>query len=329
MGMPKYDRLLFILNLLRSRRNLNAAALAEQCGVTERSIYRDIISLSEANVPIYYDNGYKLASDNFLPPLNFTFDEYSSLKLALESSPLAGSPKHRQILKRIRAKVEGSLSQQVKERRRTAVDTTHIDIAVAQGRKKAESSYGKIEEAISDNRCLKITYESIDSGTSDRIVEPYFIIFRRRAFYFVAFCRLRDGFRTFRLDRVDVVQPLDEHFVRRPGINPKDYFEGSWEVFSGEPVEVVVRFTGKAARVVASSNHHSNETIESSESGDVTYRVTVNGLDEIRRWILGFGVEAEVISPPELRQAMREVGEALCRVYDSRRRRNSTKRKSS
>lgn len=317
MGMAKYDRLLYILNLLRSRRNLNAAALAVQCGVTERSIYRDIISLSEANVPIYYDNGYKLASDNFLPPLNFTFDEYATLKLTLESSPLAGSPKHRQILKRIRAKVEGSLSQQVKDRRRTAVDTTHIDIAVAKGRKRAEKYYGIIEEAISNNQCLRIRYESIDSGISERVVEPYFIIFRRRAFYFVAFCRLREDFRTFRIDRVESVDPVGEYFLRKRGINPKDYFEGSWEVFSGEPAEVVVRFTGKAARVVKASTHHPNESIEDTSSEDIMYRVTVNGLEEIKRWILGFGAEAEVISPPELRQAMREISGSLQDVYGS------------
>ena len=47
MGMSKYDRLLHILNLLRSRRSLNARKLAEECQVTERSIYRDITSLSE------------------------------------------------------------------------------------------------------------------------------------------------------------------------------------------------------------------------------------------------------------------------------------------
>ena len=51
MGMAKYDRLLFILNLLRTRRNLNAAMIAAECGVTERSIYRDVIALSEANIP--------------------------------------------------------------------------------------------------------------------------------------------------------------------------------------------------------------------------------------------------------------------------------------
>ena len=88
MGMPKQDRLLYILNLLRARKNLNATQLAEECGVTERSIYRDILAISEANIPIYYDNGYKLATENFLPPLNFSFEEYSCLKIALESSPL-------------------------------------------------------------------------------------------------------------------------------------------------------------------------------------------------------------------------------------------------
>ena len=106
MGMPKYDRLLHILNLLRARRNMNAAALARECGVTERSVYRDIISLSEANIPIYYDHGYRLASDNFLPPLNFDYEEYHCLRLALDSSPLAKAGYYAEVLRRVRAKVE-------------------------------------------------------------------------------------------------------------------------------------------------------------------------------------------------------------------------------
>ena len=105
MGMAKYDRLLYILNLLRSRKNLNAAKLAEECRVTERSIYRDMIALSEANVPIYYDNGYKLASDNFLPPFNFDFDEYCCLRLALESTPLKTTDKYSKLINQIQAKL--------------------------------------------------------------------------------------------------------------------------------------------------------------------------------------------------------------------------------
>jgi predicted DNA-binding transcriptional regulator YafY len=315
MGMPKYDRLLYILNMLRSRRNLNAASLAAECGVTERSIYRDIISLSEANVPIYYDNGYKLATDNFLPPLNFTFEEYSCLRLAIDSCPLAGTAKYKQTLKRIKAKVEAGLSPQVRDRRRTSVDTTHIDIAAAQDLKRGEKFYALIEEAITENRCLKVSYESIDSGLSERVVEPYFIIFRRRAFYFVGYCRLRGDFRTFRIDRMIDVRAVDEHFMRRPDVNPRDYFEKSWEVFSGEPVNVAVRFTGRAARVISSGTHHPQESIEMVHPDEVLYRVTVSGLDEIQRWILGFGSEAVVVEPEELRESIGRIADGLQKIY--------------
>lgn len=82
MGFKKYDRLILILNLLHSRKNMNAKMLSEECQVTERTIYRDLISLTEIKIPIYYDKGYKLASDNFLPLLNFLIDEYNFLKQA-------------------------------------------------------------------------------------------------------------------------------------------------------------------------------------------------------------------------------------------------------
>ncbi len=319
MGMPKSDRLFYILNLLRARRNLNAPVLAQECGVTERSIYRDIISLSEANVPIYYDNGYKLATDTFLPPLNLTFEEYSCLKLALDSTPLSKTAKHRTTLKGIKAKIDATISRRVKDQKKTAVDTTHIDISVSQARKRGERFHGRIEEAITNDQCLEIKYLSINSGPSKRVVEPYFIIFRGRAFYFVAFCRKRNELRTFRIDRVESVKLIDDYFVRKKGINAHDYFEGSWEVFSGEPVDVTIRFTDTAARVILSGTHHPNEKVEpvSDDGGDdkVIYRVTVRGLEEIKRWILGFGDEAEVLSPEELRSDVCRTIRALSKSY--------------
>jgi predicted DNA-binding transcriptional regulator YafY len=317
MGMAKYDRLLYILNLLRSRRNLNASRLAEECGVTERSIYRDIIALSEANVPIYYDNGYKLATDNFLPPLNFDFEEYTCLKLSIESSPLKNTGRYDDALKRVRAKIEAGLSDVVKQKRRTSSDTTHIDIPVSQQESRAQKFYSRLEEAVTANRCIELEYDSIQSGPSTRVVEPYFIIFRARAFYFVAYCRLRKDFRTFRLDRINSLKPLDEFFLPKKGISAKDYFSGSWEVYSGDPVEVVVKLQGAAARVVATGHHHSGEIVEIGGSGEVTYRVTVNGLEEIQRWILGFGEEATVLEPVELTADLRRIARALARKYGS------------
>jgi predicted DNA-binding transcriptional regulator YafY len=301
MKMSKYDRLLYILNLLRTRRNLNALSLANECGVTERSIYRDIIALSEANVPIYYDNGYKLATDNFLPPLNFDFDEYNSLRLALESSPLAKTGKYAPLLKKVRAKIEANLPQAVKEKRKQVAATTVIDIDVAVEEAKAEQFYGVIEEAVTGFRCLELSYEALISGESSRVIEPYFIVFKGRAFYVVAFCRLRKDFRTFRLDRIKDVKLLPDTFVPQQGVNAEDYFKGSWQVHGGEPIEVTCIFRGTAARIVRLSRHHDGEKIVVRDSGEIEYRVTVSGSEEIKRWIMGFGPEATVVAPVSLR----------------------------
>ena len=313
MGMAKYDRLFFILNLLRTRRNLNAAMIASECGVTERSIYRDVIALSEANIPIYYDRGYKLASDNFLPPLNFDFDEYQYLHLALNSSPLNKTERYGRVSRQVKVKLQAVLSSDVKKRYRFTPETTHIDIDISES--TSEEFFGPIERAIETSGVIDLVYDSVRSGLTERKVEPYFIIFKGHAFYFVAFCRLRGEFRTFRLSRVREMKPTGETFVPRDDVTVEKYFEGSWQIYSGEPVEVVIRFTGVAARVVANDSHHVDETIERVGDDEVIYRVVTRGLEEIQRWILGFGDEATVISPEELRQNLARIGACLKKKY--------------
>ncbi|MDZ4722371.1 MAG: YafY family protein [candidate division Zixibacteria bacterium] len=313
--MSKYDRLLFILNLLRSRRNLNAASLAKECDVTERSIYRDLIALSEANVPIYYDRGYKMATDNFLPPLNFNLDEYTCLKLMIDSSPLKSTAKYRKIIKELSAKIEANLSQAVKEGKKRSQKNLQVDIVTSHNSESVEKWFSIIEEAIENSNALDIDYDSLASGVTSRRVEPYFIVFRGRSFYFVAYCTNRKEFRTFRIDRVIGISTTGARFNRQKGINADSYFEGSWEIYQGKSVEVVVRLTGTAAKVVQSATHHANESVLAHGKNEVLYTVTVSGLQEIQRWILGFGSEASVVSPPELVDNLRNVGRHLSFTY--------------
>lgn len=315
MGMSKSDRLLHILNLLRSRRNLNAARLAQECGVTERSIYRDIISLSEANIPVYYDRGYKLASDNFLPPLNLDFEEYSALRLALESSPLARRVRYKSLIKRVSSKIEAGLSRLVRDQRRSYQPTTHIHVPTTQNEQLLCECFADLESAIADSLSVEMEYDGLESGRLRRVVDPYFIVFRARAFYIVGYCHLRGNYRTFRVDRIRSLAVSSQKFRRRRDITPESYFEQSWEVFSGPPVTLAVRFTGTAARVVALGHHHAGEEVVPLPDGSVEYRVTVSGRREIVRWLLGFGDEAEVISPPDVRDRLIDVIQRMANQY--------------
>jgi predicted DNA-binding transcriptional regulator YafY len=315
MGMAKYDRLLFILNLLRSRRNLNAALIARECDVAERTIYRDIISLSEANIPIYYDNGYKYASDNFLPPLNFNIEEYLTLKTALESSPLYISGHSRRLIRSIKSKIEACLNPTVAREKKYSSAITSVEIKSPVGDAGSEEMYAAVETGIKEHRIIWLKYNSIQSGLAEREVEPYFLIFIERAFYFVGYCHLRNELRTFRTDRIVDIALTDKKFSPRQNIDPAKYFENSWGVFSGDPVEVEILFAGKAARVVSLGKHHANEKIISLDNNNIRYQVTVRGIEEICRWILGFGGDATVVKPPALSVEIQKRAKELLKNY--------------
>jgi predicted DNA-binding transcriptional regulator YafY len=315
MGMAKYDRLLFILNLLRTRRNFNAERLAEECGVTERTIYRDIIALSGANIPIYYDKGYKYASDNFLPPLNFNIDEYLAIKTALESSPLYKQGFSRKLMKSIKTKIEACLTPAVKREKIYFSDTMDVSIKATHSRKVSESFFACVETGIRQNKVLRLKYHSIQSGILEREVDPYFLIFIERAFYFVGYCNLRKEMRTFRIDRIVDVSLTDKIFIPRPNVNPAQYFRDSWGVYGGEPINAEIVFTGNAARVISMGRHHPNEEITIQKDGSIIYRVTVSGIEEISRWILGFGGEAKVIEPPALVKKIRTAAKQIQSSY--------------
>ena len=315
MGMAKYDRLLFILNLLRTRKNFNAARLAEECGVTERTIYRDIISLSEANIPIYYDKGYKYASDNFLPPLNFKIEEYLALKTALESSPLYKSSFSRKLMKSIKTKIEACLTPAVKREKIYFPETMDVSIKATHSPNVSERFFASVEAGIRHNQTLKLKYNSIRSGILEREVDPYFLIFIERAFYFVGYCHLRKDFRTFRIDRIVEVSPTDKNFIPRQGINPAQYFKDSWGVYGGEPIDVEIRFRGQAARIVAMGKHHPNEEISIKKDGSVIYKVRVSGIEEISHWIMGFGGDAKVINPPALVEKIKAAAKDIRNNY--------------
>jgi len=134
----------------------------------------------------------------------------------------------------------------------------------------------------------------------EREVEPYFLIFIERAFYFVGYCYRRNDLRTFRIDRIIDVKITEKTFEPRRDIDPAEYFQNSWGVFSGRPVDVEVILSGKAARVVSMSRHHRSEKVIPMPDGRVRYEVTVSGIEEICRWLIGFGGDAVIVKPLSL-----------------------------
>ncbi|MCK4225051.1 MAG: HTH domain-containing protein [candidate division Zixibacteria bacterium] len=166
--MSKYDRLLYVLNLLRGRPGLSASQLARECEVSERTIYRYITSLSSANIPIYFDKGYRLLSDAFLPPLNLTPDDYLVLKMALSSSVFANRSPLRKQAKSVLAKIEANLGPAVKKDMDSLKDVASINVKSTSDFSKLSLMFKLIEQSILNRKSIKIVYESLQSGKSLR-----------------------------------------------------------------------------------------------------------------------------------------------------------------
>ena len=180
--MTKSERLLLILNLLRSRRNLTASNLAKECEVSERTVYRDIRALSEARVPIYFDRGYKLLTDAFLPPLNFTVDELLTLYLGLSSEPIQSVDSLRRSGKQALAKLESLIPESIRVDYENAKQRIKVQREKQCSRQTGDLIFDLLKQAICSKKQIKLRY---DSTRSSEIIQltPRILIYQNREWH--------------------------------------------------------------------------------------------------------------------------------------------------
>ena len=210
--MRRADRLFTIVQLLRGGRHVTARRLAERLEVSERTIYRDIDELTLCGVPVEGEagRGYRLPKTFEVPPLMFERHEIEALVVGVRlveawcGPGLAASA--RSALARIRGAVPSELV--------AGVDDARV-YALRFGR-RAEAELEIAHRAITEHRKLAIGYAQEDGPATSRTVRPLGLYFWGKVWTLVAWCELRDDFRTFRVDRIR--EPaLVEPFVDEPG----------------------------------------------------------------------------------------------------------------
>lgn len=305
--MRKIERVLYILSVLRTNHWLKASDLAKKCGVSERTIYRDIISISEANIPIYFDGGYRLLHDGFLPPVNLTGSEADFLLSLLKSSLFEDRP-YGKTARIIIDKIESG---------RSATDKTKpIHIGPEGSEKDVEYKITRrIEEAIQAKVIIEIHYLSLKGEHTKRTIAPYALTFRKRAWYLIGYCHLRKDIRTFRLGRIGKVRAMSEKFEIPEDFSVSDYFHSMWGVTRARLNHFKVRFSHEAAIAIKTSRHHPDEHITELENGDILYELIAGGEDEFIRWVLSYGKNAELISPGSSRRKLQELISETLKYY--------------
>ena len=134
-----------------------------------------------------------------------------------------------------------------------------------------------------------------------RLLDPYHLIYKSGAWYLIAFCHWRQKIKTFRVDRIQSIEETDIMFEIPEHFSLKEYLKNSWQITRGDEIQVKVRFFPPAARYVKEMKWLPTQEIKKEVNGNIIFTANVGGIIEIKRWILGYGSQAEVLEPKSLR----------------------------
>lgn len=200
--MNRTDRLYALVEELRARtpRPVRAAELAARFEVSTRTIERDLLALQEAGVPIWAQpgpgGGYSVNPDTTLPPLNLTPEEAVALATALAAMPaMPLAAAGRSALGKLAAVMADA------PRDTATLLTSRIRVTPSEAQ-SASPVWGEVHRALLQPEALRITYQDSVGHETTRTVEPGGILGTGNGWFLVAWCRLRQGARTFRLDRI-------------------------------------------------------------------------------------------------------------------------------
>jgi predicted DNA-binding transcriptional regulator YafY len=178
----------------------------------------------------------------------------------------------------------------------------------------------ELNQAILSKHQIQMVYYSASSGeTATRIVDPYHLHNIRGDWYIIAFCHKREQVRDFLVGRIREWKILPSTFQTRPGFSLKEYLgRGFLAERSPEPVDIVIKFDEYQARWIRERQWHPSQQIEELPSGELILRLKVGGLQEVKRWIMGYGPHAEVLQPENLRSQFKAEAEKMKKIYDKK-----------
>jgi predicted DNA-binding transcriptional regulator YafY len=178
-----------------------------------------------------------------------------------------------------------------------------------------------IQRALAEGRALDLRYHSLSrDAETERRVDPYHLTYYGGGLYLVGHCHLRGDVRIFAVERIRAAAVLRQPFQRPAGFDPEAYLRGAWGIVRGDVVPVRAVFSRTAAPHVRDRLWHPSQRLRELPGGRLEVRLEVADTVEVRRWLLGFGAEAEVLEPLALREALRAEAERLARALAPRRR---------
>src|SRR5262245_45870403 len=316
--MNRVDRLMAIVVHLQGRRVVRAEEIAEQFGISVRTVYRDIAALGEAGIPILSEPGigYGLAKGYHLPPVMFTSEEASalfigatlvdhftdaSLRKQMESALL----KIRSVLPRDRQDYLDRLERATAVLNRPAHTVPRL----------ASEALIPVQRALAERRVLALDYLGGQRReVTRREVEPLGLVDYADNWHLIAYCRLRQDVRDFRTDRIQKLHLREVRFTGHENFSLKNHLEAQQNC-EGNFAMAQIRFQPEAMERVRREHFWGLVEERPTASSLVEVALLDHSHEYLLGWVLSFGTKAEVLGPENFRQLVATAVEKIAAQY--------------
>jgi predicted DNA-binding transcriptional regulator YafY len=313
----RMDRLLNMVVLLANRKRVRAKELAEQFGISVRTVYRDVDTICQAGIPIVsfpgLNGGLGIADGYRLDRNVFSEDELASVMVALQGvAGSYGDPHAASVQEKIRAAVAGHRTDRFRERS----ESIRIDYSGWGSAPHLKERVELLKEAV-ENRCrVRFEYGNAKGELLRREAEPYTLVLKNGSWYLHAYCLTRREFRLFKLARMRSLEATDRIFERRDIEAEQLPWEGDRPA-SAPHVSLVLRFPAEL-RLLA-EDWFGAEAVgpEPGTAGrSILARITWPEDEWLYGYLLSFGDRMEIVEPERMRVKIRDTALRIAKLYD-------------
>ncbi|MCE0723737.1 helix-turn-helix transcriptional regulator [Legionella resiliens] len=212
--MSRTERLLDLIQLLRCHRfPVSGVSLAQELGISLRTLYRDISTLKGQGAPIEGEAGmgYVLRSGFTLPPLMFTADEIEAIVLGSRWVADRTDTQLKSAAQNALAKIAAVLPNELREQ----LEISGLLIAPGHIAESKDSDLILIRKAIRLEKKLQLTYQDVNENASQRMIWPLALGFFDQVRILITWCELRQDFRHFRTDRIIELNLTETNYPER------------------------------------------------------------------------------------------------------------------
>lgn len=301
--MNRIDRLTAILTHLQSKRTVRAAELAARFEVSLRTIYRDVRSLEESGVPIIGEagQGYSLMEGYRLPPIMFSREEALALLVAEKLVEKSLDDQSSKFFKEALIKINAVLKSSEKDLLAEVQDTIQVlKPSSSKIMNRSSKAFQVILQAISQKKVLSTTYVTFDpEHTTERELEPIGLFHSYEQWYLMAFCRLRNDYRTFRLDRFSKLVQTDISCSTAKHPSLQSYLD---KIANEQKLHKIILEVPDGSLKYLVNSKYNNGFVSEEKVGEKTVMTFMNSsIEGFVRWVISLG-DMVVVKQPAILQ---------------------------